>query len=366
MEIKQVVIHELLKESGTQEADKHLAKKLLNTQSSLVEKLVIALDKLYGTKGNNAIYGTFSRQDTTNEFPDYTDQYIAEESDDHFLDLSWRCLAELVREARAQQSSTGGYIVFARYKSNQDFLLIAMIKKKDGLNVNENLEPEGVIEIDLSKIHQAARINLSTYINISTLSQDEQLEIEDKSYLSFVSPTTNKEVSGYFIKALDCMDGVRSGKATATAFSVVDNYCKSNSELKEFRAKAKDSLIQYFEECLKKNPDSEPATLAGVEHSFRQVVPGEKAHLIGDFSQFANSEDNKLPDKFDVNKAEVQKRTRIRAKTDNWQLSFERKALGTNDNSPLYFDGEDKLIIKCSEDLKKQITAQLSNGDEND
>jgi len=151
MEIKQVVIHELLKDSGASTAETKLADKVLDISSPMVIELVDGLGKLYSTKGNHAIYGTFSRKHETNEFPNYTDKYLEDESDDLFLALSSRCLAELAREAKAKPTSTGGYIVFVRYKEQYDYLLIAMIKDKKMLQVNADLEPVSIISIDLSK-----------------------------------------------------------------------------------------------------------------------------------------------------------------------------------------------------------------------
>jgi len=363
MEIKQVVIHELKKASGTNDVDTNPATKPLNIESLLVEKLVIALDKLYGTRGNNAIYGTFSQKDVTNQFPKYTDQYLESESDERFLSLSIRCLDELAREAGALQSSTGGYIVLSRYKKGHEFLLIAMIKNKQGLNVNSSLEPEDITEIDLSKIHQAARINLTTYLTIKDAESEENSDEELSTYLSFVSPRSNHDVSGYFIKALDCTDGVPSSKATNTAFSTVAEYCKSKPDLRHFRSKAKDSLVDYFSTCLS---NKEPATLTGVENSIRQAVPANKHELIDGFSEFANSEKYQLPKTFGVNVKSVKKYTRIKSKTEAWDLSFQRTALGTDENSQLYYNAStEKLIIQCSEDLKKQIEDELNSNNGN-
>lgn len=362
MEIKQVVIHELLKKSGTTTADKKPADKLLNIASPLVNELVVELDKLYGTKGNNAIYGTFSRKNETNKFPSYTDKYLEDESDDLFLALSVRCMDELVREAKAKPTSTGGYIVFARYKGQHDYLLIAMIKDKEGLQVNDDLEPVSIISIDLSKIHQAARINLTTYANTS--GDEENLDNDEvKAYLSFVSPKTNHDVSGYFRDALDCSDGVPGARATKNAFTAVDDYCLSIPQLKQFRPKVKDSLIGYFEGCLK---NKEPATLAGVEHSIRQAVPAEHHALLDTFSQFANSEKHQLPEAFSVNAGKLKNYTRIISETSEWKLSFQRNALGIDENSALCYDKDAGLLtIRCTQDLKKKIEEQLNNTDGN-
>jgi len=342
MEIKQAVIHQLIKASGTKDVDTNPANKLLNIKLPLVEKLVLALDKIYGTKGNNAIYGTFSDRNVTNEVPKYTDQYLEDEKDKNFLSLSIRCLDELAREAGALQSSTGGYIVLARYKKGDEFMLIAMIKNKQGLNVNASLEPESIVEIDLSKIHQAARINLTTYLATKKPKDKSVSDEELATYLSFISPRSNSDASGYFIKALNCTDGIPSSKATKSAFFTVSEYCKLNDDLRPLRSKAKDSLVEYFSNCSSKE---EPATLQGIENAIRQIVPADKHELVEGFSAFANSEKYQVPNTFTVNAREVTKYTRIKSKTDSWELNFKRTALGKDENSPLYYDSSTKKLI---------------------
>lgn len=356
MEIKQVVIHELIKKAASTEISSKKADKLLDVESEMVIKLVNELNKLYGSKGNNAIYGTFSGENVTNEFSSYTNAYLTDETDQHFLALSIRCMDELEREAR-MPSSTGGYLVFARYKEQDNFLLIAMIKDKKGLQVNENLEPESITEIDLSKIHQAARINLRLY---EAFSDEKDLEDdEEKAYLSFISPKTNSEVSGYFRQSLDCIDGVPASRATNNAFKVVSDYCQSIPELRLLRAKAKDSLIVYLETCL---DNGKPATLAGIEHSIGQIVPAEQSELIAGFCEFANSDKYQLPDAFGVNSGKLKEHTRIKGKGNSWELTFMRKAVGTDDNSELRYNKDaGTLMIRCTDELKEQIESELNN-----
>lgn len=362
MIINQAIIHELVKKAGVQDTSTKPAENLLKVDD-VVLHLVSELNKLYGTKGNNSIYGTFSRKNITNQFPDYTDDYLKSETGEKFLALSLRCMAELEREASALQSSTGGYIVFARYKEDQgDFLLIAMIKDKQGLQVNEKLEPISVTSIDLSKIHQAARINLNLYKAVPSKHKDENEDddvVDTKAYLSFVSPRTNHDVSGYFIKALDCADGVPSARATKIAFTVVDEYFQSILELKPFRPKARDCLIEYLKCCLEVG---DPASLAGIEHAIGRAVPLEKHESVKGFSEFANSDQYQLPETFGVNAAKLKGYTRIKAKTENWELSFSRKAVGIDENSELFYHKESgTLTIKCSDELTKQIETAIND-----
>jgi len=122
-------------------------------------------------------------------------------------------------------------------------------------------------------------------------------------------------------------------------------------------------LIKYLEGCLERK---EPATLAGVEHSICQVVPAEHHALLEGFSQFANSDEHQLPETFGVNAAKLKTYTRIISKNPDWELSFQRKALGIDENSELRYDkNASSLTIRCSDDLKRKIEDQLNNTDAN-
>ncbi|WP_333873423.1 nucleoid-associated protein [Methylobacter sp.] len=354
------VIHELIKTAGTTVASVNPASTLLPATDEIVVKLISELDKLYGTKENTAVYGTFSRKDSTNQFAQYTDSFVDNKIESTFFGFSKQGADEIARESKGQQSATGGYLVFADYSnsSGQEFLLITMIKNKGAIRINEQLKLEDIIEIDLSKIHQAARINLDRFQKskqpISALISEDDVTL---NYLSFVSPRSNHEVSGYFIRGMDCVNGVSPTIATNNAFKCAKTYCKSKDELKQLSAKVNDSLVEYFQSCL----DSEKtATLAGIEHSIRKVVPADNHILLNDFIEFASSEDWQIPAEFNVSKSGLSKYTRIRSKTDNWEINFKKNAVGTKDSSDLFYDkNTGKLTIRCSDDLIKQITEVL-------
>ncbi len=358
------VIHELIKTAGTTNPSVKEAPSLLPVTAEVVVKLISELDKLYGTKENTAVYGTFSRKNSTNQFAQYTDSFINDKIESTFLAFSLKGLNEIAREATLQ-SATGGYIVFSYYANSngEKFLLVAMIKNKGAIRINEQLELEGIIEIDLSKIHQAARINLDKFLKskqpITTSSSEEDTLNLSSNYLSFVSPRSNNEISGYFIRGMDCVDGVSPAVATNNLFKCTKAYCNSKNELQPLKTKVQDSLVEYLQNCL---DNKKPATLAGLEHSIRQVISADSHNLLDDFIEFASSEEWQIPSEFNVSSSGLKKYTRIRSKSDNWELNFNRKALGTTDNSDLYYNKESrKLTIKCSDDLTKQISDELSD-----
>ncbi|MDT4330710.1 nucleoid-associated protein [Methylomonas sp. MS20] len=354
MTINHAIIHQLLKNSGSNEAEIKPANAVLDVTDDLVIKLVNDLSKIYGTKENGAIYGTFSESNVTNQFPQTIKDYLNEENVENFMALSSRCMIELKREAEAKQSSTGGYIVFVQYNR---FLLIAMIKDKQGLKVDENLKPISSTSIDLAKIHQAARINLSTYQANTEPREDDEAD-DEKAYLSFISPRTNQDVSGYFIKALNCTDGVPSSRATKAIFSAVDEYFQANENLKPFRKRARDNLVKYLEKCLE---DNKPAHLDEVDHEVRKVVPADHHQALNDFTRVANSEKFQVPITFGVNKTKLKDYVRIRESTSTWELNFDKKAVGIDRNAELFYNKESgTLTIKCPPRLIQAIDKTLS------
>ena len=110
------VIHELIKTAGTTNSSVKEALALLPVTAEVVVKLISELDKLYGTKENTAVYGTFSRKNLTNQFAQYTDSFVDDKIESNFFAFSQRGLSEIAREATLQ-SATGGYIVFSYYKN---------------------------------------------------------------------------------------------------------------------------------------------------------------------------------------------------------------------------------------------------------
>lgn len=237
-----------------------------------------------------------------------------------------------------------------------------MIKGAEGLNINSKLEIESIKEIDLSKIHQAARINICD-LRAYVKSDDDSDELS-RAYLSFVSPQSNKSVSGYFIKALDCLDSVTPTKATKITFTCVDDYLKSKKELKPYRSEAKDAVIDYFELCL---AESRPATIAGIDHAMRKVIPATHVELMDGFIDFSNSEKYKLPNEFNIAKPELEKFSKVKVKGERWEIKFDAQILSEEKSNVLCYDTlEKKLTLRCNAKLIDCIEEILSERNRNE
>ncbi|KXS34072.1 MAG: nucleoid-associated protein [Idiomarina sp. T82-3] len=363
IEYEHAVIHHLRKESKKPIEKPILRDATLNCESKAVRKLIDGVINLYGTKDNNAIFGTFAESpEEKGFFPASFEKFrSSNQSEQQFIDMTVTAMRSLQSKARDVNFASGGYILFASYTSdNKPFLLIAMIKQRDGIQLNDNLEPIGIQELDLNKLHQAARINIERY-----LLHGETQDIDEKeqlSYLSFVSPKTNQSASGYFIKALGCSGGVAASRATDTACREMANFFQSNSALTPKKRELKSAVFDYLRECAE---EKQNATIGDLAALARRYFPAtysddEKNELESALISELNSEDTQLPGEFRVHLATVNKHAKTKLKSSNWQLSFEKHSLGDDENAEIWFDKKNNRIVinELSDEIRRTLLEQ--------
>lgn len=363
--INRIVIHELVKEQHQAIQPSNLRAAVLNSANPIVVKLVTSITALYGTRNNSAHYGTFRTGDGSGNFPErfisYTD--FQAPTDEEFMALTNVAMQELYRKAESIQASSGGYILFADYSSDQTrFFIIAMIKQKEGIRLSARLEPEELTELDMNRLHQAARVNfgkLSAYLAASAPDR------QDLSYLSFVSPSVGKTAAGYFVTALGCAPGAASARATDILVKESVAFFRNAPALNRFRKPFKDNLLGYL---ARKEAAGESVKLSEVEEIARPFMPagevGEADEIASTFIAHLNNEENAVPVEFPVNKSALKKHTHITYSADNWDLKFERLALGITDSAQIYYNSTNKsitiknlpsnLIAKISEELESR------------
>lgn len=358
-ELKFAVIHSFVKEKYDAVIDPALVvkKPLFDVEKETVIKLVSSIHLLLGKPGNNVVWGQFSGVGRQGLFPPKVESYIGDSTPMSFESLTHTALDELMEKSLTEPFSTGGYVLFAQYHNdNIPFLLVTSIKQRDGLRLNADYIPEATTDIDMSKIQQAARINLSRYSEILNpipddvlLDEEElaQLEIEkEKTYLCFISKGKGSETSGYFIEALGCERGVASARATRNSMDVVEKFFKSKEHLKGFKVLAREGVVRYLQQ---KSEDKKNATLDGIYAAAVACIPPEKADLVAyavELKEFLNDEHNQVPEEFKVNDIALNQRIRVKGESGrNWTLSFEKGSLGTNENSKICYQKDEKRII---------------------
>lgn len=360
--IHRVIIHELIKEQHKPFEAVDKKKVVLPTDNVVVLKLLQGVTGLYGRRNNSAHYGTFLDGAKAGYFPpafkDYFD--LSQPKDDDFIKLSHTAMDELERSAVSTPAASGGYILAADYESEHGrFFLIAMLKKKAGIRLSEQLVPETVQELDLNSLHQAARINFERFGQYKTAKPEEKAEI---NYLSFVSPSTNKSTAGYFIKALGCSKGTASAKATELVIIESSDFFKTKPELKPVRVKFKIELTTYLTECAKLGKS---ATLSKVETIARKYFPEDDHQKADEWAEelYArlNGEKNAVPNEFPVSSTVLKKHTYIKHKAEKWDINFEVNALGITSDAEIQYDKQGaKLIIRhLPADMREKIEEAL-------
>lgn len=353
--LRHAIIHELLKEQYMDIDDKkkyNLRTKELDCNSPIVIKLSQELIQKYGKKYNTVTYSSFDTDKIRRgKFPDAFQKYhsLKRKTKQAFIDLSVLVMNELATKASKIKSSSGGYILFLDYFYDKNsYLVIAMIKQKDALTITDNLNLEELLSIDLSKIHQATRINCTHY------SQALASKNDDNFYLSFVSSATDGNTSSYFITALGCQKNTSASKMTKNIIDVSEAFFENDPEIKKYTNDFKDELIKYLTYCCDKK---QMATL-------EQVI--SKARLILDLSGFQNSnqkadelleilnsESVNISAAFNVNKDQLNKMLKVKLENDDYTLNFARKLLGTTEAHKIYFDEKKgkfgKLIFDMDE-----------------
>ncbi|MBV2130634.1 nucleoid-associated protein [Arsukibacterium indicum] len=346
--IQKVIIHELVKEQHKPFEKAVIKSNVLPADNAVVLQLLEGVTGLYGRRNNSAHYGTFLDGAKAGYFPPAFKSYFEQPkpSDESFITLSHTAMDELERAALGAPAASGGYILAADYESDQGrFFLIAMLKKKAGIKLSEQLVPETVQELDLNSLHQAARINFERFSQYVTAKQEEKSEI---NYLSFVSPSTNKSTAGYFIKALGCSKGTASAKATDLVITESSAFFKAKPELAKQRIKFKQDLTSYLAECAQ---TGQSATLSKVETLARKYFPEDDHQKADEWAEelYArlNGEKNAVPNEFPVSSTVLKKHTFIKYKADKWDINFEVNALGITPDAEIQYDKQGaKLTIR--------------------
>jgi len=343
--IEHVIVHELIKEAQKDfdhSKRYNLRDSELDKSNPIVQQLVDGVVELYGSRGNLAHHGAFKTDPTKRgPVPDLFNAYHSstDSSTVAFIHLTKEIMKQMYEEARNQIWSSGGYVVFSDYE-HQGFryLLVTMIKKKNGVTISENLNPEEMMHLELNYINQAARINFYRYHEYLEADEVKRTEL---NYLSFISKTNGQSASAYFIAALGCNKGMASAGATRKLPNEIRKFFKKNPELQPQAAEFRNKIIKYLE---RQHNANVPASLSDVEAiAFEQMslLDEEKRdELLKGMMSHLNSEAVGIPTDFIVNKGSLDKLRKVTYKTPLFSFNFDKELLGDNADARIYYNDE--------------------------
>lgn len=352
--LKTAIIHSFKKIAHTGIVSDVVKKDVvLDIQNPALESLVEGINGLIGKEGNSVVYGQFADDGRQGPFPRRFSAFVDVRDDEsQFIGLTHLAMDQLVEQARDQMLATGGHILCARYTAGaSDFFLVASIKQRGGIQLDENYVPKAIQEVDLKTVQQAARINLVKFTAVTTAAglaaegnsvvDAESAEEVDTTYLCFISRGRDSQASDYFISALGCAKGVASGRATKNAIDYVGRFFRNNQQLRPFAYKAKEAVVKYLQDRL---VDGKSARLDAICHAAIQQVLPDLVDEIAGLKEYLNDEKHRVPEDFTVNQKSLKEKTRIKGEAVSWSLQFERGALGREPNSDVYYDEARKKL----------------------
>lgn len=361
IELLSAVIHGFTKEAHSNDIHDIVKKvHLLDISLPAVLNLVSGINNLIGKPGGTVTYGQFGTDGRQGLFPDSFRQYTeANLNEISFLQLSHSAIDELIKTAREEALSTGGHILVSTYvQNNQPYSMVAMIKQKGGVVLNEEYIPTDILEIDTTKIHQAVRININRYKLDTGDNGIDNGDGDDQNYLCFVGNSRSNSASAYFVKALGCTKGMASSRATGNAIRSVQKYFQNKGMSRKLSSKAKYAVIDYL---TRKLEAKEPATLDEICHEILSQIPAEEMDKCSDMREYLNGEEGKVPEQFTIHPATLRKNAKIKGEASKWSLLFDITALGETEEAEIHYHTNSKSItikdlpLKLILDIEKEL-----------
>ncbi|RUL68721.1 nucleoid-associated protein [Dyella choica] len=346
--LKNAVIHSLEKDAHDSMTTIRHAPATLDVNDRMVVQLARQLAELVGKDGNAVLWGQFAAANRQGEFPASARALMAGNFESSaFMSLSKAAMEELRSQAERKTGATGGHIFFGQYRTNgSEFLLVAMIKQKGAITLSPDLRPTEIKEIDMSKLHQAARINLTRYgLHLEDNGNDPvdgvtpPILFDEKTYLCFVNRRGREEVADYFVDALGCVKGTSSSQLTNKLLKSVKQYVRDVPEIADTFVEVKQGVVDYLQAL----PENHPVKLDEVIYAARARVDPIRAAHFNMLKEFLNSEECQIPDEFQLSRQALRAHIRISAKKPNWGLWFETGVVGVT-NAELLYDPHQKTL----------------------
>lgn len=190
MNIIDVVIHEIIKDKDGP-AKIYLSNEVLDTSDLKIQELVISLDNSFSKK--NPKRAKFVQ--TSNFKAEITNKNKS------VLDYSKNLTQNLKDKIEGIRFAKGGYLVFAHFKINDEFLGVFYVRNKEGTKlkqkqVQKSWDLDTVTHLDIEHFAMGAKINFSKL-------NDQK---SNERYISLVRGTT--EIAKYFEQWIDIDDQV--------------------------------------------------------------------------------------------------------------------------------------------------------------
>lgn len=346
MPILNLIVHEIQKTEPEKKGAESPKAKITfrpgeNEVNEHSEKLSHQLRELFRKTGLST--GEFSKPSDEGEvdpkFKKLLEEYFDGQRFSNFVDFSQDATRLFKQELDRSTSSKGGYLWFNHYEYSGDhFLSVVLLRKKMGLKLEKDLSLDEVEQLDLDKLHMAARLNMSSWLNG-----------DSNRYISFRVGRGAAEVTDYFSLFIGCAEYRRDKADTNNMINALMDYCDHHGWKSEKVENIKQSL---YEKCLAWISDDQPVLVDSISEYLDVLHLGNDAEK-GIFLSIAQGEDYMLSNNIPINRQSLNKLKRYFGKNSNVSVSFKSEVL---DRTIFYNKTKKELLIKdVPDDLKAQL-----------
>ncbi len=203
MQINSLIIHEIRKEANTtNSATLYLSNSLLDVSNENVIKIVTSLEDSFSRKTLKR--AKFSEDGFKEDFQNFRSIDIM-----NFSDVLTR---KLKNKIDSISPAKGGYLVFAKYTTTQDFLAIFLVRNTEGSKL---IPSDGSWDLDSTQYLDVEHFAMGAKINLSILNGDS----EDR-YISLVRGNT--DISSYFEAWIGLDDPKQENKDAQALYNIAN------------------------------------------------------------------------------------------------------------------------------------------------
>lgn len=316
MNLVDIIVHEIKTESHSNDVSIVPREKALESSNPNVLRMMELINSAYSS-ATSLDYGKFTE---SLNFPKLLSLYKTEKKS--FYDTTIDAMAELKSRMQTEPLSTGGYIVFARFSNadSTDFFMVVMLKIKEGLVFDENMDLLEVERLDLEQLHFAARINLTV-----------QSSSPDKRYVSFLKGKRSSDNISLYFKAFLGVDEESYESAKGATNNFIDSlklYATENEWTEEEFNNAKSRVFNYSKEQF----DQKQAVTISALSNLIDPENSEK------FIQHANQ--SELPSSFHIDRRVLNRLRRYSGGDKEVNISFSNETI----NRRIFIDQDNDTI----------------------
>ena len=320
MHIKSLIIHEINKEVNSTTADMYLSDEALDIEDKNSRHIVDALDNAFNKKTHSM--AKLSDNGFQSKIPNFTQYNLVEVSKD---------LATVLRDSiQSISTARGGYLVFAEYKKQHDFLAVFLVRNTQGTKL---IQKGKSYDLDSTQYLDIEHFAMGVKINVSILQSN-----SDNRYVSLARGNT--DIARYFENWVGLDDAKQENKDADALYEIANLI---EPPINVGRDELKRKIFNFAKEHPTKNVNLRE--LSQFLYEDENIIPA-----------YATTHNIDIDGEFKLSGQKLKKFYKISVKADNIELSAPRSSFNP---SKINIDGD--IVTIHSQALAQELQSNIND-----